>query len=294
MTGIEELLDAEFKAKLERLRLIVRRTQHGERDGERTGRKKGGVIEFAGHRDYAPGDDLRAVDWNAAARHEKLHVKEFLRDERMHVVLGIDRSASMTLRGKGIFSLRAAAALGCVILGGRNALRIVGMRGGKLIPSRLFEGEGAVLPAMDFLAALPGGGETELARALKRLAGETSPGALVVVLSDFLSPDDYRLSLRALAGGRELALLHILSPGEAETPHRGKVTLRDAETGEKVHLHVDEAGAARYAEAVRSAIRELRDFAMSRGIRYHFTRSDVPLEDLLFRFLATRGWIRRR
>jgi uncharacterized protein (DUF58 family) len=294
MTGIEELLDADFKAKLERLRLIVRRTQVGGSGGERAGRKKGGVIEFAGHRDYAPGDDLRAVDWNAAARHRKLHVKEFLRDERVHVVVGIDRSASMTFPGKETFSLRAAAALGCVALAGRNALRIAGMRAGELKTSRLFEGEGAVLGAMDFLATLPGGGETGLARALGRLAGEAPPGALVVILSDFHSPDDFRASLRALGGGRELALLHVLSPEETETPHRGKVTLRDAETGEKVHLHVDAAEAARYKEAVENAVRTLRDFAMSRGIRYHFARSDVSVEELLFRFLASRGWVRRR
>src|SRR5688572_17935499 len=89
------LLDEAFLARLERLSLMARRPVHGWSGGQRRSRRAGHSVEFFDYRAYGAGDDLRYVDWNIAARTDRLHVKLFVDDEELTVHLLLDASASM-------------------------------------------------------------------------------------------------------------------------------------------------------------------------------------------------------
>ena len=78
------LFDAAFLKKLERLSIISRKLRAGRMKGERRSTKRGSSVEFADYRNYAPGDDLRRVDWNAYARLERLFIKLFMEEEDIH------------------------------------------------------------------------------------------------------------------------------------------------------------------------------------------------------------------
>src|SRR5690242_21784599 len=89
------LFDANFLKKLERLSIISRKLRSGRMKGERRSTKRGTSVEFADYRNYAAGDDLRRVDWNAYARLERLFLKLFQEEEDLSVHLLVDASRSM-------------------------------------------------------------------------------------------------------------------------------------------------------------------------------------------------------
>src|SRR5438105_14854229 len=90
-----QLFDAEFMRKLERLSLISRKIKAGRLKGERRSPKRGQSVEFADYRNYAHGDDLRRVDWNAYARMERLFIKLYQEEEDLTVHMLLDASRSM-------------------------------------------------------------------------------------------------------------------------------------------------------------------------------------------------------
>src|SRR5437588_4259053 len=91
----ETLFDADFMRKLERLSLVSRKLKAGRMKGERRSPKRGQSVEFADYRNYAPGDDLRRVDWNAYARLERLFLKLFQEEEDITIHVLLDASKSM-------------------------------------------------------------------------------------------------------------------------------------------------------------------------------------------------------
>src|SRR5579859_5619504 len=112
----EPLLDPTFLKKLERLSVVTRRPFAGQMKGEKRSIKRGASIEFADYREYALGDDLRYVDWNMAARSDRLFLKLFVEEEDLYLALLIDSSKSMDYGEpkKLHYAVRLAAALGYI------------------------------------------------------------------------------------------------------------------------------------------------------------------------------------
>ena len=136
------VFDEAFLRQLERLTLLTRKAVHGGMKGVRRSVKRGQSIEFTDYRDYALGDDLRALDWNLYARLERLFIKLFIEEEDVTVHILLDASASMDggAPDKLLFGKRAAAALAYVglasydrvnmaVLQGRAARRFAPVRG---------------------------------------------------------------------------------------------------------------------------------------------------------------------
>ena len=94
-TTEEPLLDPAFLHKLEQLELVSRKIFVGRMKGERKSKRRGSSVEFAEHRNYTFGDDLRHIDWNVYGRLDKLFLKLFLEEEDLHVYTLLDTSQSM-------------------------------------------------------------------------------------------------------------------------------------------------------------------------------------------------------
>src|SRR5437867_10662565 len=108
--------DAGFLKTLEALNLLARRTLTGDDRAERPTPRRGASLEFADYRRYAPGDEIRYIDWNVYARHGSLFVKEFTAEENVHVTIVLDTSASMAFGRASKFEAarELAAALGYI------------------------------------------------------------------------------------------------------------------------------------------------------------------------------------
>src|SRR5512146_645682 len=115
---LTNLLDPKFMARLDSLDVLSRKILQGKLQGERRSKRRGQSVEFADHRPYVVGDDLRFVDWNIYGRLEQLFLKLFLEEQDLTVHILADTSASMSVGdpSKDLFAKRLTAALGYVSL----------------------------------------------------------------------------------------------------------------------------------------------------------------------------------
>jgi uncharacterized protein (DUF58 family) len=288
------ILDPPFLKKLERLSLIAKRPFAGQMKGEKRSVKRGTSVEFADYREYMPGDDLRYVDWNTAARLEKLFVKLFIEEEDLYLALLIDTSRSMDFgRPKKLhFAARVAAALGYIGLANYDRVSVSAFASGLREALRTQRGRGGVLPFFAYLNRLQADGTTSLAAAMKAFAAQAKYRGVAVVLSDFLDPrwPDGLKSL--LARGFQVALIHTLDEEELNPTLVGDLRIIDSETGEGKEMSVNPALLARYQATLKGFCAEIETFAHRYGLDYLRTSTAVPFEDLILKYLREGGLVK--
>lgn len=275
------------------------RPQHGAAGGLHVGRRRGGGIEFAEHRDYAAGDDLRHLDWRAYARRDRLLVKRFEAEVHTDVWLVFDGSASMALvepavaGGDPVDKLHRfrvlALAIGLATVAGGDAVGLdVPAADG---PSTSFPprgGSAATRTLGDALLGVRGAGAPGLPSWRPRGRGA------VLALTDGLAPADAVVAPLAAArrAGAEVTLVHGLHPREIAFDFESVVTLRCEETGDErifdPRRMQDEA-----AMMMQAHCRALRFAAESAGVRYVFADLGGDLAAPLRELLASAGQGRR-
>jgi uncharacterized protein (DUF58 family) len=279
---VSTLLDPAFLRRLARLRLVARRRFAGQAGGARRSLRRGASAEFADHRPYFAGDDVRRIDWNAYARLEELVLRLYVADDDLSLYLLLDTSRSLAVGAPPKFDVarRIAAALGYLGLTGSE--RVAGV-GRALPPARGARRVGALLRHLEALAP---GGETDLARTVEQfLAGSPRPG-VVAVVSDLLDPGGYERPLDRLASARhEPVIFHVLDAEELAPTPGGDLVLVDAERGARVEVTLDARAVAAYRARVDAFLAGVRAYAKKRGFAYVFAGGDVPFEESLLAWL---------
>ncbi|HBY59995.1 MAG TPA: hypothetical protein DEH78_09245 [Solibacterales bacterium] len=281
----EALVESSFIEKLERLTIHWQKSFPGLVGGRNASRFSGPGLEFLDHRHFHHGDDLRAVNWRAYMRLEKLFLKMFQVEPRVPVRLLLDTSASMEGGGKPKFDYarKLAAALSYVALVRLDTI-VLQPFSDTLHDSFLCGGgRHRFAPAVDFLTQLPVGRRTDFGRVVRDFAGKYMQRGLVIVISDFLDTADCRKTLQYLADfGHELLLIHLWADEDRTPPWEGELDLEDAETGD--HLDVSFDGGAReaYTRAFDEYGQGIERLALSNGGRYIGLPTSVPIEDAIF------------
>lgn len=288
------ILDATFLKKLERLSLATRRPFAGQMKGEKRSIKRGTSIEFADYREYAPGDDLRYVDWNTAARLDKMFLKLFVEEEDLYLALLLDTSKSMDFGEpkKLHFAIRLAAALGYIGLTNYDRVSIQTYASTLGAPMPTQRGKGGVFPFFSYLERIQAGGGTSFATALRRFAATVKYKGLAIVLSDCFDPE-WQEGLKALlARGYQVAVIQVLSEEEIKPTLLGDLRIIDSETGEAKEMSVNPQLMARYQQTFQSFCGELEGFCHRYGIDYLRTSSAMPFEDLVLKYLRQGGLVK--
>src|SRR4051812_37508058 len=231
------------EALLRALDLTVGRRIRGLLPGEYRAHDLGGGTELAQVRPYEPGDDVRRMDWNVTARTTVPHVRVHVPERALTAWLLLDVSPSMTFgtadRRKADVAEGVAVAIGHLATQRGNRLGIVtfgGSRDRRLPPAAGRTGLLGLLLASRIEAVEEGVGATSPADAL-RLAMALAPrGGLVVLVSDFRGPHNWRQALAALAARHHVLAIEIDDPRESELTDVGELTLVDAETGREVRV----------------------------------------------------------
>lgn len=282
------LLDPDFLRRLARLRLMVRRRFAGAAGGARRSLRRGSSAEFADHRPYYPGDDVRRIDWNAYARLEELVLRLFVAEEDLTLYLLVDCSRSMGVGepSKLEAAKRIAAALGYVALSGSERVSVLPWAGGVRAPLPPVRGKRRIGTLLRHLDALEPSGETDLARAVDEiLARRTRPG-LVAVVSDLLDPGGYQRPLdRLIAERHEVAVFHVLSSDELDPQPGGDLVLVDAERGNRVEVSLDARAVRAYRARVEAFLEGAEGWAKRRGSTYVRAGGDVAIEEALLSYL---------
>jgi uncharacterized protein (DUF58 family) len=285
---VSTLLDPAFLRRLARLRLVARRRFAGQAGGARRSLRRGAGAEFADHRPYFAGDDVRRIDWNAYARLEELVLRLYVADDDLSLYLLLDTSRSLAVGAPPKFDVarRIAAALGYLGLTGSERVAVIPFAAGvgrALPPARGARRVGALLRHLEALAP---GGETDLARTVEQfLAGSPRPG-VVAVVSDLLDPGGYERPLDRLASARhEPVIFHVLDAEELAPTPGGDLVLVDAERGARVEVTLDARAVAAYRARVDAFLAGVRAYAKKRGFAYVFAGGDVPFEESLLAWL---------
>ncbi len=285
------VFDEAFLRQLERLLVLMRSPVRGGLKGGRRSVKRGQSVEFADYRDYAPGDDLRQLDWNVYARLERLFVKLFIEEEDVTVSLLVDASASMTAGrpAKLLFAKRAAAALGYIGLASEDRVTVSALTGRVSRRRAAMRGSGRVFRLLSDLSAIePSDGPTDLVAAARHAAAQLHGKGVVILLSDLLDPGADRVIRELAATGSELIVLHVLSPDELDPQLEGDLRLVDVETGEGVDVTVDLPTLDAYRARLTVWKAGLADLAAKRRASYVDLPSDANLADLMFNELRRR------
>lgn len=294
----EDVFDEKFLARLELLQVIARRLFRGRQRAERKTRKVGSGLEFADHREYSPGDDIRNLDWNVLMRLGQTLIRLFEEDEDLPIRIAVDVSDSMLTSGgaKLRYAQQVAAALAYVGLA--NLDRVGLTAASRTVHHSLpaVRGKGRIFRVFEFLRTSQRGGATDLRTALKRLAAESAQPGLTVVLSDFYDMDGAFDGLNLLRFRKhEPVAIQILDPREARPDPagvRGDVRLVDCEGGEARDVTLSPATLRAYAEAHERFCAALHASCRSRGIPYFRAETDVPFDELVLRMFRTGGLLR--
>lgn len=288
------LFDEAFMAKLELLQVIARRLFRGRQRAERKTRKLGQGLEFADHREYSPGDDIRYLDWTAWIRLRHRLIRLFEEDEDLPVRIIVDASASMATRGGGKlrYAQRVAAALAYVGLANLDRVGLSCIRGSTIETLPTVRGKGRIFNVFEFLKGMRPEGVTDLRAGLSRFAAQSSQPGLSIVISDFYDMHAFEgLNLLRFRKHDPVAI-QVLDPIEADprgTGLRGDLSVLDCERDERRDVTVSARTLEAFAQAHERFCQALASSCRSRGVHYVRANIDVAFDDLVLRMFREGG-----
>ena len=285
--------DPAFFGRLDNLELRARGIVEGFLHGLHRSPFVGYSVEFASHREYSQGDDLRHVNWKLYARQKRLYVKEFDAETNMNLYLLVDISGSMECANEGQSKLdygtTLAAALAHLALKQHDAVgitlfadQVIAHLEPRAKPHQLDE----ILRAIATTKARP---KSDASRALHQAAELCQHRGMVVIISDFF--DDMPAIIRGLDQMRyrqhEVLAFQIWDPWELRLPLNGNICFNDLETHEDITTHA-EGVRERYLAVVNDWRTELARECLNRGVDLVETTTDEPLDKALLDYLVHR------
>ncbi len=262
--------------------------------GHNSSRLPGPGQDFLDHRNFQHGDDLRAVNWRAYMRLEKLFLKMFQVEPRIPVRLLVDTSASMLTGGRQRFdyAMRLSAALCYIGLVKLDSICIQPFGAGLHEPCVCSGGRHRFVTAARFLGEVPTGGRTSFLEIARQFIDRYPQPGMALIISDFFDDGDCERALQYLADfGHELLLIHVWDEDDRTPPWNGWLELTDAETGQRLDLAFDDRAREEYAGEFDAWARQLRNTALRNNGRYVGLSTSVPVEDAIFGPLIASGGI---
>jgi len=288
----QRFIDPEVLTRIDNLELVARSVVDGFISGLHSSPQLGMSVDFAEHRAYMPGDDVRRIDWRVYARTDRLYVKQFEADTNANLHLLLDISRSMDFGSGAVSKLEyakyLAASLAYLSLRQRDRIGLITFDNDvvDVIPTSIRHFE-RVLHALDRLTP---GGVSDYQRPLEKIAEQLRRRSLVVLISDLYdTPDRLLKAINQLHyRGNDLIVFHLLDPLELSLNLGDNASVEDLESG--VNLPIDVAEFRdRYRELVHDHQTELeRRFGANR-IDYIFADISRPLDNTLFQYLSNRA-----
>ena len=291
------LLDPHSLQKIGRMELVARQVMDGYVQGMHRSPHVGFALDFAQHRQYAPGDDIKRLDWRAYAKSERYYIKQYEVSTNLRAHLVLDASASMAYQGaadplsKFRYAQFVAACLGYLILRQRDSAGLVifdhairQFLPARAAPSQLMR----ILHALDTSKAH---NESGIAPILHEVAGRITRRGMIIIISDLIDdPAALTDALHHLRHQRhEVLLLQVMANDELEFPFRKWSVFENLEdAGQKLRL--DPALARqRYLQNLAAHTKAIRDAASRLHLSHVLLNTSKPLDEALTTYLARRA-----
>lgn len=289
-------IDPHVLAKIDNLELVARTVVEGFVNGLHRSPNLGASMDFAEHRAYMPGDDLRRIDWRLFGRSDRYFVKEFEADTNTDLLLLLDVSASMGFGSAGIPKLQyakyLASCLGYFSSRQRDRVGLVTFVNGIVdyVPPAAKH-----LPiVLQTIARATASGQGSIDNALRQIAEHARRRQIVVIISDLY--DEPERVVRAVARlrnrGNDLIVLQVLDPAELDLPFDDAANFEDMETGEAIPV-VPSQLREQYRTLMQEHTATLARLMREERIDYALFNTAQPLDHALFAYLADRQRLSR-
>jgi uncharacterized protein (DUF58 family) len=288
-------LDPADIARLESMSVRARVIVEGAFAGLHQNPHAGASIEFAEHKEYAPGDDIRRIDWKAVGRVDRYYIKRFEDETEMRTFLLVDASASMGYGRKPpnklAYASYLAAALAYLLAqqGDPAGLLVFDERTRQILPPRTRGGH--IRDLLVALEALYPAGRTEPGRALAQVGEMAERRSFIVLFTDLLdAPADLADRLRQVRSrGNDVVLFQVLDRDEVELPFEELTEFEGLEPEDGRRLLVDPRDLAASFRRESAALRERwRQICLEARVEYRFATTADPPAEVLRAFLFAR------
>ena len=287
------MLTAELIKKIKKIHIKSGRVVNTLMAGQYRSVFRGAGIEFEEVREYAPGDEVKNIDWKVSARMGRPFIKRYREEREQILMLLIDMSASATFGTRATLKQETAAELAAILA--FNATRNNDKVGAILFTDRVEKyippqkGSGHVWRLIRAIFAFEAQGrKTDIGQALQYFGSVYRKKTFAFLISDFLD-SDYIRGLKIAARKHELIGVLLSDPGEFTLPRAGLVTVRDLESGQLMLLDASDAGTRREYEAYKQGgYRATMNLLESADIDCLEVRTDVDVADALSRYFRRR------
>ena len=295
MRPLQKHLDPQTLTKLNRLQLRVAKALDGYVAGRHRSPQKGFSVEFAEHREYSPGDDLRHIDWRVFGRTEKYYVKRFEDETNLVLHLLLDFSSSMQFRGaeskqsKQQFAQRLAVVLAWLAIEQRDAVSLCVFTEELDVWSGIGNSWGHLDKAVQMMDQTQSQPKTSIGKSLHSFSNRIRKKGLVIVLSDFLVeiPDAMDGLNRLVHAGHDVVAMQVLDASESTFPFRRTTLFRGVESKQQV---IAEPIALRkaYLNAFQEFQHQLQMQCRKSHIEFHQWDSSQAVDQAVASFLLPR------
>jgi uncharacterized protein (DUF58 family) len=293
---VSTFLDPAVLARINDLSLVARTVVDGFINGLHRSPYLGRSMDFAEHRAYMPGDDIRRIDWRVYGRSDRFFVKEFEADTNANFTVILDVSRSMDYTSGGLTKLDYGRYLAaCLAYFSRQQRDRVGFVAFDsdirvLIPPSAKHLE-LVLHAVDQLTP---GGTSSLSQSLFKVAEGMRRRSILLLISDLYEEPEVvvRAAGRLKGKGSDVIVFHVLDPAEISFPFQGPADFQDLETGERLAVKAAEL-AEHYRAAMRDHLAALSRSLLESGVDYCLFETSKPLDFALFEYLSRRERLSR-
>lgn len=286
----DELFDAAFLDSLKSLRVIARRVPPQGRHAEQRSRDLGSGIEFRDFRAYAPGDDIRSIDWNLYRRLGKVFLRLFeeLEDLPLYVLPDVSDSMWLEEPPRIIPSLRTSLALSAVSLNHHDSVGVFPFGADLEVLARPQAGKRRVLTLANRMAEVGPRGPTDVATAVRRLNGMRLRRGLCAIVSDFFDPRGVDHIIAALREVRhKIVLVQMVRSTDRDPALEGDLRLVDCETGTAQDVSVSSGVLERYRASYDRFQDALAGFASERNAGLVRIDADEPVVPQLAQLFET-------
>ncbi len=288
-----KLLDPEAISKAEALGMNARFIVEGYMAGEHRSPYRGFAIEFAQHREYTHGDDVRHLDWKVLGRTDRHYIKQYEQETNFVANILVDGSESMNYASGEITKLeyarQLAACFAYLILHQRDAvaLGIFDDEMREYIPRS--DNRNTLFNIMNRLAHFEGTAKTNTGKILNEMARQMRRKGIVIVISDFFDDEDaLREGIRHLRyGGHEVIAIQVLDPFETEFPFTGLVEFDGMEGIPNLKTRPSEIRKA-YLEEFSAFQQRLRAECERNEFHFLSVETSQPIADVLSNYLTFR------
>lgn len=288
-----ELLDPSVITKAEKLGLCARFIVEGYMAGEHKSPYRGFAVEFAQHREYTPGDDIRHIDWKVLGKTDRYYVKQYEQETNFIAHILLDGSESMKYGSVKIskfdYGRIMVACLAYLILAQRDAVSLVIFDSGlkKYVPRS--DSRSSLVNILNQLVSYNPVGKTDIPSILHQMANQIQKKGIIILISDLF--DDETKILEGLQHlrfcGHEVLVFHTLDPYEIEFPFRGLVEFNGLEQIPKILTRPNEIRKS-YLEQFNEFRRRIQEGCERNQFHYQMVNTSQPFDEILSGYLAFR------